>query len=137
MICYIGVDGAATVIGLKSHNRERETRFSPPSLNRGKAAMELLPTCTLDDCPTGLFLFEGGGYGTLGFKSEYATPKQENGTTVGLQCDAYVVSSGEYFWGGVSDWRARSQLLVTPLNLDDANSGFWRPFAYLPEPDDE
>ena len=37
MICYIGVDGAATVIGLKSHNRERETRFSPPSLNRGKA----------------------------------------------------------------------------------------------------
>jgi hypothetical protein len=31
------VDGAATVIGLKSHNRERETRFSPPSLNRGKA----------------------------------------------------------------------------------------------------
>ena len=37
VICYIGVDGAATVIGLKSHNRERETRFSPPSLNRGKA----------------------------------------------------------------------------------------------------
>ena len=37
LICYIGVDGAATVIGLKSHNRERETRFSPPSLNRGKA----------------------------------------------------------------------------------------------------
>ena len=37
MICYIGVDGAATVIGLKSHNREREARFSPPSLNRGKA----------------------------------------------------------------------------------------------------
>ena len=39
VICYIGVDGAATVIGLKSHNRERETRFSPPSLNRGKAAI--------------------------------------------------------------------------------------------------
>lgn len=95
--------------------------------------MELLPTCQLDDCPTGLFLFGS----TLGFKSEYATLKEEGGTAVGLQCDAYVVSSGEYFWGGVSDWRARSQLLVTPLNLDDANAGFWRPFAYLPEPEDE
>jgi len=91
------------------------------------------PKVPLDDCPTGLFWFEG----TLGFKSEYATTKQESGIVVGLQCDAYVVSSGEYFWGGVSDWRERAKLMVTPLDLDAQTDEFWMPFAYLPELDDE
>lgn len=91
-----------------------------------------LPTVTLDDCPTGLFWFDG----TLGFKSEYATTKQENGQIIGLQCDAYVVSSGEYFWGGTSDWRARTKLMVTPLDLDNSKVEFWAPFAYQPQPED-
>jgi hypothetical protein len=90
---------------------------------------ETLPTVTLDDCPTGLFWFNGA----LGFKSEYATTKEENGQIVGMQCDAYVVSSGEYFWGGTSDWRARAMLLVVPLMLDEKTEEFWRPFAYMPE----
>jgi hypothetical protein len=59
--------------------------------------------CTLNDCPPGLFRFDG----TLCFKSEYG---RNNG-----QCDAYVVSSGEYFWGGTSTPGPRGQLLVTPL----------------------
>jgi hypothetical protein len=44
--------------------------------------------CRLDECPPGLFLFEG----TLGFKSEYAD--------VDGGLDVYCCDSGEYFWGG-------------------------------------
>lgn len=95
-----------------------------------------LPTCTLDDCPTGLFWFEGNGYGVLGFKSEYVTESSSMGTKL-YQCDAYVVSSGEYFWGGAKTGEERSNLLVTPLNLDDSKSDFWEPHAYLPDLDDE
>lgn len=96
-----------------------------------------LPKVKLDDCPPGLFLFERGDYTTLGFKSEYATTKEEHGVTVGLQCDAYVVSSGEYFWGGASDWRSRGNLLVTPLDMDaDKYTEFFMPFAYLPDDDE-
>ncbi len=58
---------------------------------------------TLIDCPPGLFLFKG----TLCFKSEYHT---------GSKCDAYVVSSGEYFWGGVGTSEERAVLPVTPVN---------------------
>jgi len=41
---------------------------------------------TLEECLPGLFVFNG----TLCFKSEYHTDKGSP--------DAYVVSSGEYFW---------------------------------------
>jgi len=92
-----------------------------------------LPLVRLADCPTGLFLFGG----TLGFKSEYATTKQENGATVGVQCDAYVVSSGEYFWGGVSDWRSRDELMVTPLDFDETPVEFFAPHAYIPAPEED
>ncbi|CAA2142788.1 hypothetical protein [Hyphomicrobium sp. ghe19] len=76
---------------------------------------------SLDDCPTGLFWFGE----TLGFKSEYSRPKAEGDLIVGAQCDAYVVGSGEYFWGGTSDWRARAKLMVTPLDLDAQTADFW------------
>lgn len=67
----------------------------------------------LHNCPPGLFLFIGDGGPCLGFMSEYAT-------VVGnfVQRDAYVVASGEYFWGGTSDSKKRAKLLVMPL--DDA-----------------
>lgn len=91
------------------------------------------PTVTLADCPTGLFWFNG----TLGFKSEYATLKEENGVAVGVQCDAYVVSSGEYFWGGVSDWRQRDKLMVTPIDFDETPFEFFAPHAYMPAPDED
>lgn len=59
--------------------------------------------CTLAECPPGLFIFNGG----IGFKSEYSTPEGSP--------DAYVVSSGEYFWGGTSDRKARDALVVIPI----------------------
>jgi hypothetical protein len=64
----------------------------------------------LGDCPPGLFLFNG----SLGFKSEYKT---ESLSRPGVwQSDAYVVESGEYFWGGVSDPEARERLMVEPVD---------------------
>lgn len=60
-------------------------------------------SCKLSDCPPGLFLFNGG----VCFKSEYST--------AGGSPDAYVVSSGEYFWGGTADRAARDALVVTPI----------------------
>jgi hypothetical protein len=58
--------------------------------------------CTLDECPPGLF--RHGDY--YGFKTEY---RDKNGP------EAYVVESGEYFWGGTSDRDERRQLRVTPV----------------------
>lgn len=60
--------------------------------------------CTLDDCPAGLFVHDG----VLGFKTEYTGPAGP---------DAYVVLSGEFFWGGVDDVARRRNLIVTPVML--------------------
>jgi hypothetical protein len=62
---------------------------------------------SLADCPPGLFRWNG----ELCFKSEYRTTR-ENGTSV---CDAYVVASGEYFWGGTSTDAQREALKVQPI----------------------
>jgi len=67
-----------------------------------------LKPCSLNECPPGLFYFGE----TLGFKSEYKTKNESTGR---YQCDAYVVESGEYFWGGVSNVEARSNLMVRPV----------------------
>lgn len=65
---------------------------------------------TLGDAPPGLFLYDGE---CLGFKSEYRT---ESKSRPGFyQSDAYVVASGEYFWGGTSDPEERERLNVLPL----------------------
>ena len=64
----------------------------------------------LGEAPVGLFEYDG----TIGFKSEYGkVHTDEQGTFV--QVDAYVVCSGEYFWGGAKTSRERNNLLVTPL----------------------
>lgn len=47
------------------------------------------PAVTLAECPVGLFL---SAYGELCLKTEY-------GNNQG-RIDAYIVSSGEFFWGG-------------------------------------
>lgn len=65
---------------------------------------------SLGECPPGLFLFDG----TLGFKSEYKTESQSRSGV--WQSDAYVVASGEYFWGGTSNPTERETLKVTPLD---------------------
>ena len=59
---------------------------------------------TLRDCPPGLFQYEGA----LGLKSEYF--HDSTGSP-----DAYVVASGEYFWGGTSDRKVRDALFVWPV----------------------
>lgn len=83
---------------------------------------------TLADCPPGPFLFDGA----LGFKTEYGAmetvgpvdvPGDQVRWTVGRYPDAYVMASGEYFWGGTSRREDRAALLVSPLDADqlDAN----------------
>lgn len=66
--------------------------------------------CTLDQCPPGLFLFEGD----YGFKTEY---RDDNGP------EAYCVESGEYFWGGTGgDKEARRNLKVQPVIISSPNA---------------
>jgi hypothetical protein len=72
-----------------------------------------MKTCYLVNCPEGLFLF---GDGHLGFKTEYKT-LNSHGV---YQSDAYVVASGEYFWGGASSAEERELLDVTPISYDGA-----------------
>lgn len=66
-------------------------------------------TCSLDQCPSGLFLFDG----TLCFKSEY---RRANGSV-----EAYVVDSGEAFWGGTRSADACDALQVIPVYLADTS----------------
>lgn len=66
---------------------------------------------SFDECPEGLFLFNGA----LCFMSEYATLTTDRFR----QRDAYVVSSGEYFWGGTSSPRDRATLMVEPVAVDE------------------
>lgn len=77
-------------------------------------------TVTLNECPPGLFLFHGAGGPCLGFKSEYRTVKEDRrtGQVVGAQVDAYVVASGEYFWGDTDNWQTREELPVAPIDDD-------------------
>ncbi len=78
----------------------------------GEVQEKVAEQMTLGECPPGLFLFNNN----LGFKSEYRT---ESKSRPGFwQSDAYVVDSGEYFWGGVSDPRARENLIVRPVSVE-------------------
>lgn len=63
----------------------------------------------LDECPPGLFVFGK----TLCFRSEYLTTLEAPRR---YQPDAYVVASGEYFWGGAKDSADRSSLMVQPVS---------------------
>lgn len=78
-----------------------------------------MEACTLADCPPGLFLFGE----TLCFRSEYSTTVK---VPPYVQPDAYVVESGEYFWGGAKTSVERSALMVhpcdaiTPADIDAA-----------------
>lgn len=59
----------------------------------------------LQNCPIGLFECSG----ELCLKTEY-------GTNEG-RIDAYIVSSGEFFWGGPMNIMAQRRVLVTPVQL--------------------
>lgn len=62
-------------------------------------------TCTLADCPIGLFIAESG---ELCLKTEY-------GNNEG-RIDAYIVSTGEMFWGAAPQTIANQRAqIVTPV----------------------
>lgn len=56
----------------------------------------------------GLFLYED----TFAVKSEYCTQQSDGG----LSFDSYIVSSGEYFWGGATSSK-QGDLLVYPVSV--------------------
>jgi hypothetical protein len=62
---------------------------------------------SLADCPIGLFLKDG----ELCVKSEY-------GDNEG-RIDAYIVSSGEFFWGGAKTRAQQRKVLVIPVDHRD------------------
>jgi len=66
---------------------------------------------TLDDCPEGLFMFGD----TIAMMTEYATMSRT--VPPMRQRDAYIVESGEYFWGGTSRTMDRAKLMVQPLSF--------------------
>ncbi len=72
--------------------------------------MKIIPQnykCKLSNCPVGLFL---SATGTLCVMTEYMTETNKR--------DAYIVESGEYFWGGTGDTTSRANLLVTPCKVE-------------------
>lgn len=66
-------------------------------------------TTTLSNCPIGLFLFNGA----LCLKTEY-------GSNDG-RIDAYIVESGEFFWGGTSRPPEQRALQVSPVPLPQSS----------------
>lgn len=66
---------------------------------------------TLAECPVGLFMFKG----LLCMKTEYETVNRVSSCS---QSDAYIVSSGEYFWGGAQSAEERQDLMVQPIDLE-------------------
>ena len=63
----------------------------------------------LIDAPVGLFLYEG----TLCLKTEYMHESFKERTP---RVEAYIVDSGETFWGGAKTAEEVNSLMVTPLD---------------------
>jgi len=93
--------------GLHAGAKAVEHRWLHPSPEMGEIALG--EPCTLESCPPGLFL--AAAYGTLGMKSEYHTDKGA--------VEAYIVESGEFFWGDNPQTveRQRAQI-VRPIAHD-------------------
>lgn len=70
----------------------------------------------LIDAPVGLFLYDG----CMVLKTEYNTI-----TDGKITPDCYIVSSGEYFWGGVETIEERNALEVTPVEAKTVVQGQW------------
>ena len=62
----------------------------------------------LYNCPIGLFMFNG----EICLKIEYYTKER---------CDCFIVSSGEYFCGGVTELNDFMNLLVYPIKINTDN----------------
>lgn len=66
------------------------------------------PTVSLAACPIGLFVSHDG---ELCLKTEYG---DNNG-----RIDAYIVSSGEFFWGGTTDPLEQRKVQVNYVVVDE------------------
>ena len=71
-----------------------------PKQEYKQVRVAIYPECELKDCPIGLFLYNG----ELCLKTEYAL-------------DSYIVSSGEMFWGGVSNREDLANIKVRPYMI--------------------
>lgn len=69
--------------------------------------------CTLAECPIGLFLYDGA----ICLKIEY-------GDNEG-RIDAYIVDSGEFFWGGAKDRSDQRKVMVIPIELTGFKHRQW------------
>lgn len=87
-------------LALAIHDTTAALRASIPG---GVGVNGLAYKTTLAECPVGLFI---AGSGELCLKTEY-------GSNEG-RIDAYIVSSGEFFWGGTSLPAEQRKVLVTP-----------------------
>lgn len=68
--------------------------------------MTLSAPVTLEELEQGsLFVYKG----TYALKTEYRTEKGA--------IEAYIVGSGEFFWGGVTTPEEQSKLIVVPVNI--------------------
>lgn len=97
-------DGVVAAAGEQSGAPKQK----PRKVVRSGAWLGALRETSLEECPVGLFVCSG----ELCFKSEYSTDGRP---------DAYIVASGEYFWGGTDEPAEARRLRVTPLE------GRWAP----------
>ena len=62
---------------------------------------------SLAECPIGMFKYGS----TLALKTEYRTDGSP---------DCYIVSSGEYFWGGTTSREDHNRIMVRPVHVVEA-----------------
>ncbi|ACK82503.1 hypothetical protein [Methylorubrum extorquens] len=107
----LAADSCSLAVGIyramtEAHAREIAT-LSPRTDGAGAAAGEV-ERVTLADCPIGLFLASSGA---LCLKTEY---RNNEG-----RIDAYIVESGEFFWGGSPhSIPSQRRQMVTPVPLE-------------------
>ena len=70
---------------------------------------------TLDDLPFGAIFAFGGD--CIAVKSEY---RCDNGLI-----EAFIIDSGEQFWGGVHSAKEQNELLVQPMEIAEVVHGRW------------
>ena len=79
---------------------------------------------TLDDLPFGaIFAF---GDDCIAVKSEY---RCDNGLI-----EAFIIDSGEQFWGGVHTAKEQNELMVQPLAIEEVVHGRWEQARYTEAP---
>lgn len=71
----------------------------------------------LIDAPVGLFMSKEG---ELCLKTEYIAD---------WGVEAYIVSSGETYWGGAKTAEERNNLDVTPIEVAPVRNGHWRKYS--------